>query len=248
MSSSNGSNAFSTPLASPRSGRPLALPRKRSPARRGHWWDAGREAPTPARERPLRAHSQTCSAAHRRRPRQGVNVACNTLRIHLRKGSNPMAPTGDLASARELFDPAAADLQVGRDLGADPGKQVRGVAFGENTPELDDLIRAFDEIASALPPVNDFAIRDRPWDNDQIAQARFDAQELGELEVITGTERAIDGPGREIAEYRHRLHLARRSIVRTQVEEVVAEVDALLDRVRLLKGVASWPGSPQWAS
>jgi hypothetical protein len=158
-----------------------------------------------------------------------------------------MTSTGDLASALQLFDKAAANLAKLENIwGRILGKQVRGIAFGEDTPELGDFIRAFDEIASALPPVNDFAIRERPWENDQIAQARLDAQEIGYPDAITGTERAIDGPGREIAEYRHRLHLARRSIARTQIEEVVAEVDALLDRVRLSEGVASWPGSAQW--
>ncbi|MDP8931950.1 MAG: restriction endonuclease [Actinomycetota bacterium] len=158
-----------------------------------------------------------------------------------------MAPAEDLASALQLFDRAAANLaKLSTVWGRIQERQVEGIAFGEDTTELDDLIRAFDELASALPPVNGFAIRERPWSNDEIAQARLDARDVGFPDAITGTERAIDAPGREIGEYRHRLHLARRSIVRTHVEQVIAEIDALLSQVQVSEGGARWPRRARW--
>lgn len=65
-------------------------------------------------------------------------------------------------------------------------------------------------------------------DLDEIAQARLDAQELGEVEVSVSTEQAVEAPGEAIREYRFRFNRARRSLVRSRVQHLLGDVNAQL--------------------
>jgi hypothetical protein len=121
-----------------------------------------------------------------------------------------------------------------------------GIEFGLGTPDVDDLHRAFEDLTSALPPVDGFTITARPWDFDEMAQARLDANEIGYPEAITQVERDLDEPGREVAEYRYRLNRARRSMVRRHVEDTVALIDAVLRDVHAEDGIGEWQGSSRW--
>jgi len=44
--------------------------------------------------------------------------------------------------------------------------------------------------------------RESPWALDEIAQNRFDANDIGEIEAIISVEQGVSAPGEAIREYR----------------------------------------------
>ena len=158
-------------------------------------------------------------------------------------------PTDSLAAALDRFDRTEANLKKLQTVW-DKIFQVlpSDLVFGMDTDELDDLRRSFDDLVEALPPIDGFVIEARPYSADAAAQARFDALEISleaphaRLEV----ERSIELPGREINEYRYRLHSARRTLVRREVEDVLAAIDGLLRDVDAADGVGAWRAQPRW--
>jgi Restriction endonuclease len=103
-----------------------------------------------------------------------------------------------------------------------------GIAFVGNSPdgiEYENLCRAFRDLSEGLPPIDGFRIQTLPMPLDDIAQNRFDAQDLGFPEAITGVEAAIDEPGEAIREYRFRFDRARRRAARDRILELIAEID-----------------------
>jgi hypothetical protein len=106
-----------------------------------------------------------------------------------------------------------------------------GIVFGETGPEgrrYRELVRAYSELAAALPPVSGYAISTIPMGLNEIAQSRLDAIDLGEVSIEVSVEEGIDAPSREIDEYRFRFEHARRELVRGQVGEISTELDHLV--------------------
>jgi hypothetical protein len=106
-----------------------------------------------------------------------------------------------------------------------------GIVFTSGSSEAveyEDLCRAFGELAGSLPAVDGWAIAESPLTLDEIAQDRFDARDIGEMEAILSVERAVDAPGEAIREYRFRFNRARRSLVRPRVQHLVGDVEAQL--------------------
>jgi Restriction endonuclease len=104
------------------------------------------------------------------------------------------------------------------------------IVFGEGGPDdrqYRDLCRDFARLLTGLPPIDGWSISARPLELAAIAQIRFAAQELGEIEAIAGVESGVNEPGLEIDEYRSRLHEKRRQLVRSRLNELVAEVESL---------------------
>jgi hypothetical protein len=65
-------------------------------------------------------------------------------------------------------------------------------------------------------------------DLDNIGQSRLDAKEIGEISAEIGVERAIEAPGRELSDYRHRLNKKRRQLIRNAMSDLIAQVDELV--------------------
>ena len=62
-----------------------------------------------------------------------------------------------------------------------------GIAFVGGCPngiEYEDLCRAFRDLVGGLPAIGGWMITESPWGLDEIAQARLDAEEIGEVEAI----------------------------------------------------------------
>lgn len=157
-------------------------------------------------------------------------------------------PTNDLADALEQFDRVEANLakltKVWEDIEAHLPSDI---VFGLDTPEFDDLRRAFDDLASALPAIDGFVIDARPEGADVIAQVRLDYRDIGELEGLMSFEREVEAPGRALAEYRYKFQAARRSVVRRQVRNVVDAIDELLEQAVFHDDrLAHWTDEPQW--
>jgi hypothetical protein len=142
----------------------------------------------------------------------------------------------DLDSALEQFDATEANVRRLRAIWAElRGLMPSNVAFLDGGPEgrrYRELARAYDEILAPLPAINGSRPTSSPVGLNEIGQMRFDAEELGELEVLVSTEEAIGRPGTELEEYEFLLDRARRDLVREHLTSVAKSIDGLLaDRV-----------------
>jgi hypothetical protein len=101
------------------------------------------------------------------------------------------------------------------------GDSDRGLAY-------EDLCRTFHDLVAGLPAIDEFRITAEPIPLDEIAQARFDAQEIAMLEAINDVEAWVAAPGEQVREYRHRFNRARRAMARGRLLVLMAEVDSTL--------------------
>jgi hypothetical protein len=161
--------------------------------------------------------------------------------------ADPSSNGSDLAATLDQFDRAAANLAKLEKVWEEwCSATPSDISFGLDTPDSEELVRAFNDLAQGLPQIDGFRIEARPWDQDTVAQARFDALDLDITEARTEVERGISEPGRQIAEYRHRLEQTRRNLVRGQVGEIVASIDAILRDVVRVEGRAEWRAEDRW--
>jgi len=109
--------------------------------------------------------------------------------------------------------------------------QPTGIAFG-NDPKYDELLRVYQDILGSLPKIDGWKPKEIPLELNAIGQMRLDASELGEPDIILGVMEGIEAPGRELAEYRHRLNRGRRNLIRKSLSDVIELVDDVLGELR----------------
>ncbi|MBU6429321.1 MAG: restriction endonuclease, partial [Cyanobacteria bacterium REEB65] len=135
---------------------------------------------------------------------------------------------GDLDGALRQFEATEANLKKLMELwGKIRGAVPEGVCFGAN-PEFEELRWAYGRVLKGLPSIDGWRPSAEPISLDEIAQNRFDAMEIDEIECKMATERSIDEPGEQIREYRFRLQAKRRQLVRGAVKDLRDEVDGIL--------------------
>jgi hypothetical protein len=138
----------------------------------------------------------------------------------------------DLEEAVGQFDRTALNLDRLAAVEAEILELIpEGINFAGSTANgrrHADLCRRFDVLAAALPAIDGFRITARPPPIDTIAQVRMDAAEIGEPEAWVRAEEMVNEPSSEIDDYRFRLAMARRGLVRERLREIVHKVDALL--------------------
>jgi hypothetical protein len=106
-----------------------------------------------------------------------------------------------------------------------------GIVFSAGSAEeaqADDLRAAFDQIAAAMPPIDGWRIETELVALDDIAQARLDANEIGEPEVLIRLGREMGRPAQDVAEYRRRFAKVRRELVRERARQLMGEIDGIL--------------------
>jgi hypothetical protein len=107
-----------------------------------------------------------------------------------------------------------------------------GISFAGGGPDgrrYQELSWGYQAIIDKLPAVSGYRITSKPWGLNEIAQARLDAEELGEVEYAMSMRDDIERPGRDIAEYRFRLDRARRELVRDHLSRLMTSVDGILE-------------------
>ena len=135
-------------------------------------------------------------------------------------------------SALRLFEAAEANLEKLERLWAKAESLMpSGISFGEN-PEYDDTRRALDAGVVALPKIGGWKPDIALPDLNAIAQNRFDAMEVGELDAKIGVEDWISEPGRVIREYGFRLRQKRRELIRESLIDLIATIDQTLHGIR----------------
>lgn len=101
-----------------------------------------------------------------------------------------------------------------------------------------------------MPAIDGYRITARPMPPEEIIQNRFDAHEVGELSAHLDVERAIDAPGDQVAEYKHRFQRQRRYLVRERADELVVRIDKLLPELteRHPRDAESVAEDPDWSA
>ena len=126
-----------------------------------------------------------------------------------------------------------------------------GIVFPGSGPEdllYDDLARSFAELAGGLPGIDGIAFDAHPMPLSEIAQNRLDVSEFGEPGPMIQLEDAIAAPSRAIADYRHRLTVARKRLVRDRVAQLISEIEAALGALskRYERTGGSVADDPEW--
>jgi len=155
-----------------------------------------------------------------------------------------------MSSALRAFEATEANLaKLERIWAALRGMIPEGIAFGSD-PKYEERSAEFNHVLSALPAIDGFRPGASPPTLDEIAQGRFDAMEVGELDATVGVERWIEEPGRELRQYRFALDRKRRELIRTATREISADIELLLAGMKGLldraKGLGVKIESPQW--
>jgi Restriction endonuclease len=136
-----------------------------------------------------------------------------------------------LMAALQQFDISEANLGKLERLWDEIRSLIpQGVVFGENA-EYEDRCRSFAEVLGALPPIEGWKPVISLPDLNEIAQNRFDAMDLGEIEVTISVETAIAAPGSELREYRFRFNQKRRALIRDTLVNLIDSIDADLRTV-----------------
>lgn len=102
------------------------------------------------------------------------------------------------------------------------------IQFGSD-PEYDELSRQWADLVAALAPIDGWQVSGTLLDLNELGQWRFDVMEAGnEPSDLIAIQDGIEGPGRELAEYRYHLRRARRGAVGRAAEELMTEIDQML--------------------
>lgn len=137
-----------------------------------------------------------------------------------------------LMAALRQFEATEANLIKLERLWAEIQSSIpQDIVFGED-PQYEEHCRAFGEVFAALPLIDGWKPDIMLSGLNDIAQNRFDAKDLGLIEVEISVESAITAPGREIREYRFRFNKKRRALIRDTLIELIDGIDATLRVVR----------------
>jgi len=140
-------------------------------------------------------------------------------------------------SALRQFEAAEAHLTKLERLWAEIEKLIPdGLQFG-NDPVYEERVRSYRDVLTGLPKIDGWKPESIPMDLNAICQNRLDAKELGEISMEVTVEEGIEAPGRELAEYRHRLNKKRRQLIRNAMNDLIARIDhtlGLLEELELV--------------
>lgn len=131
-------------------------------------------------------------------------------------------------SALRQFEAAEANLTKLERLWSKITKLTPdGLQFGSD-PAYEEHVRVYEDVLGALPKIDGWKPKSIPMDLNAIGQNRLDAKDVGEISAEIAVEDEIEAPGRELAEYRHRLNRKRRELVRSAMSDLIAAIDETL--------------------
>ncbi|MFJ2565897.1 restriction endonuclease [Streptomyces sp. NPDC088817] len=150
-----------------------------------------------------------------------------------------------MAAAIDQFDRVAANIEKLESV----WRRIEELTpedreFGLDTPERENLVRTFTRLTEHLPAIDGVRVQEVPLSADVVAQTRLDYWEIGESP--RDFERAVEEPGRQLAEYRYRFDQARSALVRGHVTEVTAVIDEVVRDIDAEDGLGEWRGEDRW--
>ncbi len=133
-----------------------------------------------------------------------------------------------LNTALKQFEATEANLQKLDNLWEQISSLIPDGPVVGSPPEYEELCWTFRRILPALPAINGFVIEDELPDFDGIAQSRLDAMEIDEFGAQLQVEEYLQEQGRQLHEYRYRLQLKRRELIRDRLFELMSNVEEIL--------------------
>lgn len=106
-----------------------------------------------------------------------------------------------------------------------------GIVFGSDL-RYEELCRSYQDILDALPSIDGWKPAATPVDLNDLARWRFDARDTDEPSLMMAVEDSVDEPGREVAEFRHRMNKKRRLVIRRALAEVIIRAENALGALR----------------
>ena len=107
------------------------------------------------------------------------------------------------------------------------GALPSGPAFGAPA-DYDEWCIAFENILGELPGIDGLRVENHLYDYDEVARMHVDALEAGDFEAKLYAARALSEQGDELRQYRIRLGIKRRELVRGRLIELIDRVDHVL--------------------
>lgn len=146
-------------------------------------------------------------------------------------------PELDLESALEQFDRTLKNVELLQIVWDRYAVLIPDhPALGLDSPEADSIRREFAHISAGLPTIDGYRPERELMPLDTITHTMLEYFDIGEpLAEHRVVEAALD-QGRTIDEYRFRLKAKRRSLVRTHLDRVVSEIDAILASAASIDG------------
>lgn len=102
-----------------------------------------------------------------------------------------------------------------------------GIAFVDD-PDYEDNLRDLQVLLETLPKISSWKPDFPLFTLTEVAQLRFDAQELGDFEATVSIDETIKSPRRNLREYRRRLQRKRRQLVREALTRTIQDIDSEL--------------------
>ena len=107
-----------------------------------------------------------------------------------------------------------------------------GIQFGSN-PDYEDRCRVFDDVLAALPMIDGWKPEYNLLNLNDIAQSRFEAQDIMELEMFIDVEESIEAPGKDLREYRFRFNKKRLVIIQDTLSKLIDLVDSDIRKIKI---------------
>lgn len=151
-----------------------------------------------------------------------------------------------LTAALRQFEVAEANLVKLERLWSEMRRLIPGGINFTESPDYENKCLAYQSILPNLPAIDGKKPSTIPWELNTIAQSRFDANEVGEIESHVSVEEGINAPARELREYRFLLNQKRRELTRDSLVNLIDLVDAHIRSIK--KGIEQAPKEPSTMS
>lgn len=136
----------------------------------------------------------------------------------------------ELNELLDVMDRASANLAKLEQIWVRAEPMIPNSAIWITTStEYEDLARDWNDLLTGLPPIDGWTMSVELPDPAGIGRALIDYLDIGEPAYPVFEE--TTAPGRQLAEYRHRLGKARRRAIRRRLEDLTAQVDATLPAI-----------------
>ena len=135
-------------------------------------------------------------------------------------------------AALQQFEATEANLVKLERLWQEIEKLIpKGIQFGSD-PDYEGRCRAFRDVLSSLPMIDGWKPEYCLLSLNDIAQSRFDAQDLCEIEMIMEVENSIEAPGIDLREYRFRFNKKRLALIQDILSELIDLVDSDIRNIK----------------
>ncbi|WP_328678346.1 restriction endonuclease [Streptomyces sp. NBC_00322] len=135
----------------------------------------------------------------------------------------------DLEALLSVMDRAAANLAKLEAVWVRASAFIPDSPARGSNPEYDDHRRAWADLLPGLPLIDGWTITDQLPDIDEMGQSFIDYADIGELPVDVWE--AGEKPAKDLADYRYRLHRARRRAVAGRLQQLQAQVEIALPSI-----------------